>query len=79
LRAAANGTQPSTSACDSADNGVSAAILHGARGKPPADIDALAEALCRLSRFAAAQTGRFTSIEINPLLVSESLLSTRSY
>jgi acyl-CoA synthetase (NDP forming) len=46
-----------------------AAVLEGVRGKPRADIDALAEALSRLSRFAAAQTGRFTSIEINPLLV----------
>jgi acetate---CoA ligase (ADP-forming) len=46
-----------------------AAVLEGARGKPPADIDALAEALSQLSRFAAAQAGRFTSIEINPLLV----------
>jgi len=46
-----------------------AAGLEGARGRPPADIDALAEALSRLSRFAAAQAGRFTSIEINPLLV----------
>jgi acyl-CoA synthetase (NDP forming) len=46
-----------------------AAVLEGARGRPPADIDALAEALSWLSRFAAAQAGRFTSIEINPLLV----------
>jgi acyl-CoA synthetase (NDP forming) len=46
-----------------------AAVLEGARGKPPVDTDALAEALSQLSRFAAAQTGRFTSIEINPLLV----------
>ena len=46
-----------------------AEILEGARGKPPVDVDALAKALSRLSRFAAAQQGRFTSIEINPLLV----------
>jgi acetate---CoA ligase (ADP-forming) len=46
-----------------------ASVLEGARGKPPADIDALAEALSRLSRFAAAQRGQFASIEINPLLV----------
>jgi hypothetical protein len=46
-----------------------AAVLEGARGKPPADIAALAEALSRLSLFAAAQRGRFASIEINPLLV----------
>ena len=46
-----------------------AAVLEGARGKPAADVDALAAALSQLSRFAAAQTGEFTSIEINPLLV----------
>jgi acyl-CoA synthetase (NDP forming) len=46
-----------------------AGVLEGVRGQPAADIDALAEALSRLSRFAAAQRGRFTSIEINPLLV----------
>ncbi|HZU91477.1 MAG TPA: acetate--CoA ligase family protein [Stellaceae bacterium] len=46
-----------------------AALLQGARGRPPGDVDALAEALSRLSVFAAAQAGRFASIEINPLLV----------
>ena len=46
-----------------------AAMLHGARGQPPCDVDALAAALSRLSLFAAAQRGRFTSIDINPLLV----------
>ena len=46
-----------------------AAILRGARGQPPCDLDALALALSRLSLFAAAQRGRFTSIDINPLLV----------
>ena len=35
----------------------------------PADIDALAQALSRLSQIAVAWHGRFTSIEINPLLV----------
>ena len=46
-----------------------AAVLEGARGRPAADIDALAEGLSRLSRFAAAQRGQLTSIDINPLLV----------
>ncbi len=45
------------------------AILKGARGQPPCDLDALAAALSRLSLFAAAQRGQFTSIDINPLLV----------
>jgi acetate---CoA ligase (ADP-forming) len=46
-----------------------AAILKGARGKPPGDLDALAETLSKLSLFAAAQKGQFSSIDINPLLV----------
>jgi acyl-CoA synthetase (NDP forming) len=46
-----------------------AALLEGVRGRPPADRDALATALSALSRYADAQRGRFTSIEINPLLV----------
>jgi acyl-CoA synthetase (NDP forming) len=46
-----------------------AAILKGARGQPAADLDALAAALSRLSLFAAAKRGEFTSIDINPLLV----------
>src|SRR5205085_9206634 len=46
-----------------------AAILEGARGQPPCDIGALAEALSRLSVFVTAQKGQFTSIDVNPLLV----------
>lgn len=46
-----------------------AALLDGVRGRPAGDRDALAETLSRLSVFAAAQAGHFTSIEINPLLV----------
>ena len=46
-----------------------AAMLEGVRGRPPADIDALAHTLSRLSQIAVAWQGRFTSIEINPLLV----------
>jgi acyl-CoA synthetase (NDP forming) len=46
-----------------------AALLEGVRGRPAGDLDALAAALSRLSVFAAAQAGHFTSIEINPLLV----------
>jgi len=45
------------------------AMLEGARGQPPCDIDVLAETLSKLSVFVAAQKGRFTSIDINPLLV----------
>jgi len=45
------------------------AMLEGARGKPPGDLDALAQTLSKLSLFAAAQKGQFSSIDINPLLV----------
>ncbi len=45
------------------------AMLKGARGQPPCDLDALAGALSRLSIFAAAHRGEFTSIDVNPLLV----------
>ena len=45
------------------------ALLHGVRGSPPADIDALAEALSRISLFAAANADTIASIDINPFLV----------
>ena len=45
------------------------ALLDGIRGAPPADIDALAEAISCLSRFAAANADTVASIDINPLLV----------
>ncbi|WKK18315.1 acetate--CoA ligase family protein [Achromobacter insolitus] len=44
------------------------ALLQGARGAPPCDIGALAEALAALSRFAHARRSDFSSVEINPLL-----------
>lgn len=46
-----------------------AALLAGVRGQPPADVDALADALVALGRFAADNRGKFGGIEINPLLV----------
>ncbi|HSV57408.1 MAG TPA: acetate--CoA ligase family protein [Variovorax sp.] len=46
-----------------------AAVLHGARGKPPCDVDALADALVKLSQFAAAAGPALASVDINPLLV----------
>jgi acyl-CoA synthetase (NDP forming) len=45
------------------------AVLQGVRGRPPADIDALARALAALSRFAAAQGPTLRSLDVNPLLV----------
>ncbi len=44
-------------------------LLDGARGAAPADIDALAEALSRLSQFAHENRDRIESIDINPFLV----------
>ena len=45
------------------------AVLEGVRGVPPADSGALAEALSRLSVFAAANAGTLDSIDINPFIV----------
>jgi acyl-CoA synthetase (NDP forming) len=42
-------------------------LLVGARGRPPADLDALADALVAMSRFAAAHAN-LTSAEINPFI-----------
>jgi acyl-CoA synthetase (NDP forming) len=42
-------------------------LLAGARGKPPVDLDALANALVAMSRFAAAHP-EVTSAEINPFI-----------
>lgn len=44
-------------------------LLDGARGAEPADTDALAEALSRLSVFAHENADRIESIDINPFLV----------
>ena len=44
-------------------------LLAGARGRPKGDLDALAEALAALSRFAAAHAGRLDSAELNPVVV----------
>jgi acyl-CoA synthetase (NDP forming) len=44
-----------------------AALLKGARGAEPSDIDALCDAISKLSVFAAAHKDAIESIEINPL------------
>jgi acyl-CoA synthetase (NDP forming) len=44
------------------------AVLDGWRGAPAADIDALADALVALSRFAAAAGEKLESIDINPFV-----------
>lgn len=49
-----------------------APVLAGARGRRPADIEALADAVARLSELAAALGPRLAELDINPLLVRES-------
>jgi acyl-CoA synthetase (NDP forming) len=44
-----------------------APLLLGARGRPKADVKALAEMLARLSAFAAAAGPRLASIDLNPV------------
>ncbi len=44
-----------------------APLLLGARGRPPADIGALAEMLARLSVFAAQAGERLRSVDLNPV------------
>lgn len=44
-----------------------AALLKGARGQPPADLEALAQAISRLSLFAAAHGDAIESVEMNPI------------
>src|SRR5262249_13463221 len=49
-----------------------AAILDGARGRTPADVDALARLLVGLGQFALANRGRFRALDLNPIIVSAS-------
>lgn len=46
-----------------------AAILNGARGRPAADVEAAAQMLANLSRFAASAEGRLKSIDLNPVVI----------
>jgi hypothetical protein len=43
-------------------------VLDGARGAPPADLDALANAISKLSIFAAENSDTIQTIDINPFL-----------
>ena len=45
-----------------------AALLRGARGKPPCDVDALVDAIVALSEFAAGADG-LQSVDLNPFVV----------
>lgn len=44
-------------------------LLDGARGRPKADVKALAKALSALSAFAVAAGPRLVSVDVNPMLV----------
>jgi acyl-CoA synthetase (NDP forming) len=44
-------------------------LLDGARGRPKMDIEALADALVKLSVYAAANAGKIESIDVNPFIV----------
>ncbi len=46
-----------------------AKILEGARGSAPADVEALAETLARISVFAAANADKLETVDLNPVLV----------
>jgi acyl-CoA synthetase (NDP forming) len=48
-----------------------AALLRGTRGRPAADVDALADAVVRLSELAVALPPDVKNVELNPLLVRE--------
>jgi acyl-CoA synthetase (NDP forming) len=44
-------------------------VLQGARGTPPANLDAIAEAIARLSDTALSLNGTLRALEVNPLWV----------
>jgi succinyl-CoA synthetase beta subunit len=46
-----------------------AKLLRGFRGKPQADVDALADALVRVSHLAVHLQGTLAELDINPLMV----------
>jgi len=56
-------------ACEMVAEVKGAKLLRGFRGQPPADIDALADALVRVSHFAVHLEGQLAELDINPLMV----------
>jgi acetyltransferase len=46
-----------------------ARLLQGFRGRPAADVEALADTLVRVSHFAEHMAGRLAELDINPVMV----------
>ncbi|MDX1541671.1 MAG: acetate--CoA ligase family protein, partial [Geminicoccaceae bacterium] len=46
-----------------------APVLLGYRGRPPADVEAVVEVICRLGAFALQERQRLLEVDINPLMV----------
>ena len=51
------------------DSLAAAPLLHGARGRPPLDVDAIVDAVVRISWLAADLGPRLVDLEVNPLIV----------
>jgi acetyl-CoA synthetase (ADP-forming) len=51
------------------DSLAAAPLLHGARGRPPLDVDAIVDAIVRVSWLAADLGARLVDLEVNPLIV----------
>jgi acetyltransferase len=47
------------------------AVLSGVRGRPPVDQKQLAEMICAVSRFGAALGPRLSTLDLNPIMLSE--------
>jgi acetyltransferase len=56
-------------ACEMVAEVKGAKLLRGFRGQPPADIDALVDALVRVSHLAVHLEGQLAELDINPLIV----------
>ena len=44
-------------------------LLHGFRGKPAGDLDALVEAILSVARYAEAHVDELVELDVNPIIV----------